>query len=165
MRAGTDVAAGSILMHHPVDPLFLVIPLILSLLPAPSSGATPTDTAVPFQPLSSLISTAASSSAHALAPPFTSPKQATKGEYNEDVSRLLGMKRVKRVFRLCCDRKGASCRPDPHVNKGPCQSCRTGRLRQKAWTGRVERARRRVKTTRHITDPRPTRSCGCSRPR
>jgi len=61
---------------------------------------------VPFQPLSSLISTAASSSTHALAQPFTNPKQAPKGEYNEDVSRLLGMKSVKRVFRLCCDKKG-----------------------------------------------------------
>lgn len=90
------------LIHHPIDPLFLVIPLVLPLVAATSESA-------PFQPLSSLISTAASSSAHGLLAPFTKPtKDVVKSEWNEDVGRLLGMKSVKRCFKLCCDKKGES---------------------------------------------------------
>ena len=88
------------LIHHPVDPLFLVIPLVLPLIAAQGETA-------PFQPLSSLISTAASSSTHGLPAAFTKPaKDTTKGEWNEDVGRLLGMKGVKRCFKLCCEKKG-----------------------------------------------------------
>lgn len=111
-------------MHHPIDPLFLVIPLILSLLPA--DGAD--DKKSPFQPLSSLLSTAASSSAHGLSQPFTGSagSDAPKSEYNEDVTRLLRLKPVRRVFRLCCEKKG-TCRRLADL-------CRCADLSRPSWT-------------------------------
>jgi ribonuclease H2 subunit B len=93
------------LMHHPVDPLFLVIPLLLPLI---------TSDDMPYTTLSSLMTTASSSSAHSLSAPFT---KDTKGKgkegdtrekegFNPDVGRLLEMKSVKTVFKHCCEQKG-----------------------------------------------------------
>lgn len=66
---------------------------------------------VPFQPLSDLITNAASLSAFALPEAFS---RATNGKtepaksegMNEDIARLLALKSVRKVFRLCCERKG-----------------------------------------------------------
>jgi ribonuclease H2 subunit B len=88
------------LIHYPVDPLFLVIPLLFPLTRV-ENGNT-----VPFQPLSSLISTISASPAHSLVAPFTKEKAPTAG-WNEDVDKLLGIKSVRRVFKLCCERKSA----------------------------------------------------------
>lgn len=98
-KAHADFIAGTMLVHHTIDPLFLVIPLVLPLLAAQKET-------VQFQPLSSLISTVSSLSAHSLSAPFTKPPEGTKVGFNEDVGRLLQLKSVKRVFKLCCERKG-----------------------------------------------------------
>lgn len=91
---------GSILMHVPVDPLYLVIPIILSLLDS-SSGANQ------FQPLADLIAQASVNPTFALPEPFSKePKKG--GGWNEDVARLLSLKVIKRVFKACCEKKGQS---------------------------------------------------------
>lgn len=80
-------------MHVPIDPLFLVIPIILSLI----SSATH------FQPLSDLIAQASVNPEFGLSEPFS--KEGVKAGWNEDVARLLAFKDVKRVFKACCERK------------------------------------------------------------
>lgn len=84
-------------MHVPVDPLFLVIPIVLSLI----SSATH------FQPLSDLVAQASVNPDFALPEPFS--REAIKGGgFNEDVGRLLAIKSVRRVFKLCCEKKGTT---------------------------------------------------------
>ena len=89
-------SGGTMLIHHPIDPLFLVIPIVLSLLSHTNS----------FQPLSDLISTASSSSTFSLPLPFTRDPGSSTETFNEDISRLLAVPSVRRAFRLCCERKG-----------------------------------------------------------
>lgn len=92
---GLTCAGGTLLMHVPVDPLFLVIPIVLSLI----SSATH------FQPLSDLVAQASVNPDFALPEPFS--REAIKGGgFNEDVGRLLAIKSVRRVFKLCCEKKG-----------------------------------------------------------
>lgn len=99
------------MMHVPVDPLFLVIPLILSL----------TSSATHFQPLSDLIAQASVHPGYALPEPFS--KEPVKAGWNEDVARLLALKGVRRVFKACCDRKGQSSvsRCHPAAKQGRAQ--------------------------------------------
>ncbi|WVQ73094.1 hypothetical protein IAR50_002657 [Cryptococcus sp. DSM 104548] len=102
----SGIDAASILVHYPVDPLFLVIPLILFLVSDKSS--------VPhFQPLYDLLSTCASSPSFILPEPFTSSKgkrPASEG-VNEDLSALLKLRSVKRAFKACCEVKVVSAAP------------------------------------------------------
>jgi ribonuclease H2 subunit B len=99
-----DTLGGTILLQVPIDPLFLVIPIILSLLPTSS-------TSIPFQPFSDLVAQVSASAAFALPEPFASTVEG-KGGWNEDVGRLLARKSMRRVMKLTCERKGES-RPDP----------------------------------------------------
>ncbi|KAK8853116.1 hypothetical protein IAR55_003817 [Kwoniella newhampshirensis] len=102
----SGIDAGTILVHYPIDPLFLVIPLILASI----SNGSPT----PFQPLSDLISTITTSPLFALSPPFTVPTSnptAVSGGFNEDLSRVFKSKSVLRVFRACCEKKVISTAP------------------------------------------------------
>lgn len=118
-----DCSAGTILIHHPIDPLFLVIPIISELLKQVSSTIRLSrsnqadiykSTGSQFQPLSDLIISASSLSAFSLPEAFSTAStsaetpagRAQSGQINEDVSRLLGIKSVRKVFRLCCERKG-----------------------------------------------------------
>ncbi|WWD19530.1 hypothetical protein CI109_103991 [Kwoniella shandongensis] len=97
----SGIDAGSILIHYPIDPLFLVIPLILALIP---NGASPP----PFQPLSDLISAVSTSSQFSLSPPFVASSSKTPSSYerfNEDLSTLLETKSVRKVFKACCEKK------------------------------------------------------------
>jgi len=82
------------LLHVPGDPLFLVIPIIESL----------TTTSTRFQPLGDLIAQASVDPRFALPEPFS--KEPAGAGFNEDVSRLLAIKSVRRVFRACCEKKG-----------------------------------------------------------
>lgn len=102
--------------------MFLVIPIILSLLspvrpdspstslteshPSQNGSSAPT----PFQPLSDLVAAASSSSMFSIPSPFSS-NSSTDGGWNEDISRLLALKPVRRVFKLCCERKGSPFSP------------------------------------------------------
>ncbi|KAK4683816.1 ribonuclease H2 subunit B, partial [Tremellales sp. Uapishka_1] len=86
------IDAGSILIHHEIDVLFLVIPIVLSMI-----STTPT----PFQPLSDLISQATTSKSFLLSAPFSTDTP----EFNEDVSRLFGLKAIRRVMRAACEKK------------------------------------------------------------
>lgn len=85
-------------MHNPIDPLFLAIPVALSLIPA--SATTPAQ----FQPLPDLLSTAAASASFALRPAF-SPAAPVEA-WNADMSQLVEMKCWRRAFRACCEKKG-----------------------------------------------------------
>jgi ribonuclease H2 subunit B len=78
-----------------IDPLFLVIPIISSLL---SSSETR------FQPLGDLIAQASVDPRFALPEPFS--KGPAGVGFNEDVGRLLEIKSIKRVFKACCEKKG-----------------------------------------------------------
>ncbi|TYJ58445.1 hypothetical protein B9479_000651 [Cryptococcus floricola] len=101
----SGIDAASILVHYPVDPLFLVIPLILSLVPENGS-------VLHFQPLYDLLSTCASSPSFILPEPFTSKGKRPASEgVNEDLSALLKLKSVKRAFRACCEVKIISAAP------------------------------------------------------
>ncbi|WWC91594.1 uncharacterized protein L201_006540 [Kwoniella dendrophila CBS 6074] len=97
------IDAGNILVHYPIDPLFLVIPIIIAL--------SKTNNVQSFQPLSDLISTACSLNTLSLPEPFLPPSKpgqsSTKAElgYNADLNGLLKMKIVKRVFKACCEKK------------------------------------------------------------
>jgi ribonuclease H2 subunit B len=82
------------LLHVPVDPLFLVIPIIESL----------TTTSTRFQPLGDLVAQASVDPRFALPEPFS--KEPAGSGFNEDISRLLAIKSVRRVFRACCEKKG-----------------------------------------------------------
>ena len=84
------------LLHVPVDPLFLVIPIIESL----------TTTSTRFQPLGDLIAQASVDPRFALPEPFS--KEPAGSGFNEDISRLLAIKSVRRVFKACCEKKGPS---------------------------------------------------------
>lgn len=86
-------------MHVPVDPLFLVIPIILSL----TSSSTPT---THFQPLPDLVAQTSVNPDFALPEPFSREEQKRGQGFNEDVGRLLSLKCIKRAFRACCDKKG-----------------------------------------------------------
>lgn len=81
------------LIHVPVDPLFLVIPIIDFLI----------NTSTRFQPLGDLIAQASVDPRFALPEPFS--KEPAGSGFNEDISRLLGIKSVKRVFKACCEKK------------------------------------------------------------
>lgn len=99
-------SGGSILLHVPVDPLFLVIPIITSLLSSSSSSAAR------FQPLGDLIAQASVDPGFALPEPFsTEPLASGSRGFNEDITRLLDIKPVRRVLRACCEKKGSS-QPD-----------------------------------------------------
>ncbi|AAW45309.1 hypothetical protein CNBH3810 [Cryptococcus deneoformans B-3501A] len=114
----SGIDAGAMLVHYPIDPLFIVIPLILALVP---NGPPP-----PFQPLHDLLSAASTSTSFALPLPFTS---GTKGKspnrsegVNEDIERLLTLKNVKRAFKACCEKKVISTAPpspDPSSSPQP----------------------------------------------
>ncbi|ORX40686.1 ribonuclease H2, subunit B [Kockovaella imperatae] len=112
----SQIDAGTVLMHVPVDPLFLVIPLVFSLIP------TQTPSNRPFQPLSDLISTVSSSPMFALTPPFTSSSSAVRGGWNEDVEKLLNLKSVRRAFKLCCEKKVAPIGPPSPNSTGESSS-------------------------------------------
>lgn len=85
-------------MHVPIDPLFLVIPIILSLISSNNENGR-------FQPLPDLISQASVNPIFALPEPFSKePKK--EGGWNEDIARLLSCKGIRRVFKLCCEKKG-----------------------------------------------------------
>jgi ribonuclease H2 subunit B len=113
-------SAGNFLVHHRIDPIFLVIPIIEHLAkrvsPLLSDIVRQLTTqhaggSASFQPLSDLVASATASPAFAVAPPFTAPGVgASKSEtdaFNPDLARLLEIKSVRRTLRLCCDRKGA----------------------------------------------------------
>ncbi|WVQ84931.1 hypothetical protein IAT38_007094 [Cryptococcus sp. DSM 104549] len=110
------IGVGNLLVHYPIDPLFLVIPIILDLIPAGPP---------PFQPLSDLIYAASISSTFSLPLPFTSdPKgkaPATGDEArNDDIDRLLAIKSVRRVFKACCEKKVVPAVPaSPSSNSPP----------------------------------------------
>ncbi|EIW72256.1 hypothetical protein M231_04940 [Tremella mesenterica] len=99
------IDVGDILLHIPIDPLFLVIPLITSLIPNGDSNT-------PFQPLEDLFSQLISSSSFAIPPPFSKePQNGDKneeGRYNPDIGRLLEIRIISDVFKLCCDQKDIS---------------------------------------------------------
>lgn len=88
-------------MHVPVDPLFLVIPIILALLDSKTNPH--------FQPLPDLISQASVIPSFALPEPFSKePLKGGGGGFNEDVARLLSLKVIRRVLKACCEKKGQS---------------------------------------------------------
>ncbi|WVR07781.1 hypothetical protein IAU60_004824 [Kwoniella sp. DSM 27419] len=95
----SGIDAGSILVHYPIDPLFLVIPLILAL----SSNEDR------FRPLSDLLTDLPSMPTFALRPPFSgSAKVAAASSttvYNADLGELVKMKCIRRVFKVCCEKK------------------------------------------------------------
>ncbi|WWC64461.1 uncharacterized protein I303_107071 [Kwoniella dejecticola CBS 10117] len=97
----SGIDAGNILLHYPIDPLYLVIPIILAL--------SNSNNAQSFQPFSDLVSTASSLPAFSLPEPFT--VQAKSGQssmttgYNRDIEHLLKLKIIRRVFRACCEKK------------------------------------------------------------
>ena len=127
-------AAGGILIHHKIDPLFLVIPMICHLV---NSVCTPDSEAMSgvsyasssarkrrqgtanrqtasssFQPLSDLISSITSSAEFAVAAPFAQGEPSgASPSLDTDMGRLLRLKSVRRAFKLCCDRKGESSWP------------------------------------------------------
>ncbi|ORY26709.1 ribonuclease H2, subunit B [Naematelia encephala] len=108
------IDAGTILVHYPIDPLFLVIPIILALSTQSGSNTS-------FQPLSDLVSTASALPAFALDPPFTNLTKGVdyKVGWNDDISYLLSLKTVRRVFKLCCERKAIpSAPPSPPPENG-----------------------------------------------
>jgi ribonuclease H2 subunit B len=82
------------LLHIPVDPLFSVIPIIESLLQSSSTH---------FQPLEDLIAQAGVDPRFALPEPFS--KEPAERGFNDDISRLLSIKSVRRVFKACCEKK------------------------------------------------------------
>jgi len=82
------------LIHVPVDPLFLVIPIIESLKSASTH----------FQPLGDLIAQVSVDPRFALPEPFS--KEPAGQGFNEDISRLLAMKSVRKVLKACCEKKG-----------------------------------------------------------
>jgi ribonuclease H2 subunit B len=88
------------LLHVPVDPLFLVIPIIESLLKSTSTH---------FQPLGDLIAQAGVDPSFALPEPFS--KEPAGQGFNEDVSCLLSIKSVRRVFKACCEKKSKLSHP------------------------------------------------------
>jgi hypothetical protein len=67
----------------------------------------------PFQPLEDLISTSLSSSAWSVLSPFTKagPNENPAQGHNEDMARLLGIKSVRRAFKLGCEKKGTCVTP------------------------------------------------------
>ncbi|WVW86043.1 hypothetical protein I302_108081 [Kwoniella bestiolae CBS 10118] len=94
------IDAGNMLIHYPIDPLFLVIPIITAL--------SSTTNGQSFQPLSDLISTASSLPTFSLPEPFTQPTkpgQPSGSGYNRDIEIMLKLKVVKRVFKACCEKK------------------------------------------------------------
>ncbi|CAK9779475.1 hypothetical protein CC85DRAFT_288554 [Cutaneotrichosporon oleaginosum] len=90
---GDSVSHGAMLLHHPIDPLFLAIPLALSLIP---TGRT-----APFQPLGDLLSSVVASSAWDLKPAFAPSAPPTAA----DIARLVEIKAFRKAFRACCERK------------------------------------------------------------
>ncbi|KGB76950.1 hypothetical protein CNBG_2788 [Cryptococcus deuterogattii R265] len=112
----SGIDAGTMLVHYPIDPLFIVIPLIRALIP---NGPPP-----PFQPLHDLLSAASTSTSFALPLPFTSaPKGKSPDEWdvvNEDIERLLTLNNVRKVFKACCERKVISVAPpSPNPSSSP----------------------------------------------
>ncbi|KAL1408621.1 hypothetical protein Q8F55_005434 [Vanrija albida] len=99
---GDTIAPGSMLVHQPLDVLFLAIPIALDLIPSAKAPA-------PFQPLPDLLATASSSSAFALKPAF-SPSAAVES-YNADVQRLVQLKAFRRAFKACCDKRSVDAAP------------------------------------------------------
>ncbi|WVR00287.1 hypothetical protein IAU59_007430 [Kwoniella sp. CBS 9459] len=119
------IDAGNILMHYPIDPLFLVIPLVQAV----SSKAQ-------FQPLSDIFADLPTHPAFSLTPPFTPASSGPgsssssavlgkgknadsgagsgsgQGGYNADLAELLKLKIVRRVFRACCEVKEIPIMPD-----------------------------------------------------
>ncbi|WWC71895.1 uncharacterized protein I206_105854 [Kwoniella pini CBS 10737] len=95
----SGIDAGNILVHYPMDPLFLVIPIVLAL--------SNSNNAQSFQPFSDLISTASSLPSFTLPEPFTGPikpGQSSTG-YNRDLESLLKLKIIRKVLRACCEKK------------------------------------------------------------
>ncbi|WRT70336.1 uncharacterized protein IL334_007334 [Kwoniella shivajii] len=111
------IDAGTILVHYPVDPLFLVIPIILSL--------TTSSNAQSFQPLSDILSTAAASSSFSLPEPFTTPtkpgQSSTSSKHNGDLGTVLSFTSVKRVFKACCEKKAIPSVQSSAENPTPAQ--------------------------------------------
>ncbi|WVF73110.1 hypothetical protein IAT40_007929 [Kwoniella sp. CBS 6097] len=107
------IDAGNILMHYPIDPLFLVIPLILAV----------STKSFQFQPLSDILTDLPTHPKFCLSQPFTASSLSSsltgqaKGKgaengtsgggagYNADLAELLNLKIVRRVFRACCEVK------------------------------------------------------------
>ncbi|WWD03580.1 hypothetical protein V865_001634 [Kwoniella europaea PYCC6329] len=111
------IDAGNMLIHYPIDPLFLVIPIITAL-----SGG---NHAQSFQPFSDLLSTASSLSQFSLPEPFTQPVKSgqpsiSSSKFNRDIDSLLKLKCVKRVFKACCEKKVI-----PTISSSPSSSTST----------------------------------------
>ncbi|WVO12513.1 hypothetical protein L204_100113 [Cryptococcus depauperatus] len=109
----TGIDSGTLLVHYQIDPLFIIIPLVLALIP---NGSLP-----PFQPLQDLLSAVTSFSAFSLPPAFASDSKgkAPATETNEDINRLLKLKSIQQVFKACCERKSVPVIPPSHSTDSP----------------------------------------------
>ncbi|GMK58325.1 hypothetical protein CspeluHIS016_0503570 [Cutaneotrichosporon spelunceum] len=96
---GDNVSPGAMLLHHPIDPVFLAIPLALSLLHP--------DRTTPFQPLADLLTP---QSHFDLKPAFSS---SAAPAHNPDAGRLVAHMPFRRAFRACCERKLVDAVPTP----------------------------------------------------